>query len=223
MLTSSNWLVERDILENNEILNTPIPEDIPIQNITYDFLKKLSENPKAEEIVNDLVMEWYGLDESEMILVNDAIDFTLDSFRNKDKSIAFEKVDRSALSDYSNIFCDVLDNSFSSPKKVFVCKVYLGKSPLRVVSVSLVDKPKKNARIKFVEDNKLEDVLSKLDKALIEERYPSVYIRRNLRRYSSNTVFIVKPNQRRCWTKSAALHDADETYADIMSSWRDLK
>jgi hypothetical protein len=171
MLISSNWLVERDILENNEILDTPIPEDIPMQNISYDFLKELSENPNAEEIVNDLVAEWYGLDESEMILG----------------------------------------------------KVYLGRSPLRVVSVSLVDKSKEVAEITFVKDNELEDILNELDKALIEERSPSVYIRRNLRRYSSNTVYIVKSNQMRCWTKSSALHDADETYADIMLSWGDIK
>jgi len=217
MLISSNWLVERDIFENNEILNTHIPEDIPMQDISYDFIKELSENPNAEEIVNEMVAEWYDLDESEMILVNDAIEFTLDSFRNKARSIAFKKVDEDSFREYTNTFCSVLNNSFSSPKKVFVGTFYLGKYPLQVVSARLVDKSKETARITFVGDNKLEEVLNELDKTLIEERSPSVYIRRNLRRYSGNTVFIVKPNQKRYWTKSAALRDADETYADIMS------
>jgi hypothetical protein len=221
MLTSRKWLVERDSLQKEEIMNFPIPEIK--QDTNYKFLKELSENPNAEEIVNDMVAEWYDLDESEMILINDAIDFTLDSFRNKDKSIAFEKVDISTLENYANTFCNVLNNSFSSPKKVFVGTVYLGKCLLQVVSASLVDKSKEVAEITFVKDNELEDVLNELDKALIEEQSPSVYIRRNLRRYSGNTVFIVKPNQMMCWTKSSALHDADETYADIMLSWGDIK
>ena len=223
MLTSSRWLVERDEFTKKETMSLPMPEDILKQVITYDFLKELSKNPNAEEIVNDLVDEWYGLDESKRILVNDAIDFTLDSFRNKDKSIAFKKVDRSTLENYTNTFSNVLNNSFSSPKKVFVGTVYLGKCPLQVVSARLVDKSKEVAEITFVKDNELEDVLKELDKALIEEQSPSVYIRRNLRRYSGNTVHIVKPNQMRCWTKSSALHDADETYADIMLSWGDIK
>jgi len=74
-----------------------------------------------------------------------------------------------------------------------------------------------------VQENELKEVLNKLDEILIEERSPSIYIRRNLRRYSDHKISIIKPNQRRYWTKSAALRDADETYADIMSLWGNLE
>jgi hypothetical protein len=95
----------------------------------------------------------------------------------------------------------------------------VGDCPLSVVSARLVDKSKKSVEITYFRDNELEEILNKLDRPLIEEPSPSVYIRRILRRYSGYTVYIVKPNQMRYWTKSAALHDADETYADIMSLW----
>jgi len=224
MLTSRSWLVERDFFQKEEIMNIAMPENILNQdiNINYEFLKELSENPDANEIVNNIVAEWYDLDESEIILINDTLDFTLDAFRRKNESGAFKQVDKPALENYINIFCDTLNNSFSSPEKVFTGIVYLGKCPLQVVSLQLVDKSKEAVEIKYVE-NELEKVLNELDKALIEERSPGVYMRRHLRRYKGNTIFIVKPDHKRYWTKSSALCDADKTYTDIMSSWRDNK
>ncbi len=158
-----------------------------------------------------------------MILINDTIDVTLDYFRRKNKSAAVEPVTEMILGDYSDIFCKVLNNSFSSQEKVFAGTVFLGESPLQVVSVRLVDESEEAAIKTQVQEHELKDVLNKLDEILIEERSPSIYIRRNLRRYSGHKISIIKPNQKRYWTKSAALRDADETYADIMLLWRDLE
>jgi hypothetical protein len=47
-----------------------------------------------------------------------------------------------------------------------------------------------------------------------------VFIRRNVRAYIGNTIYIVKPDQRRYWTRASALRDADEIYTDIMEAWR---
>jgi len=223
MLTSRSWLVERDAFEKEEIMNIPMPKNLSDQNIDYEFLKDLSKNPEANEIVNELVANWFGIDETDMILINDSVDFTWDYFRRQNKSAAVEPVTEMVLGDYSDIFCKVLNNSFSSQKKVFFGTVFPGESPLQVVSVRLVDESEEAATKTQVQEHELKDVLDKLDKILIEERSPSIYIRRNLRRYSGHTISIIKPNQRRYWTKSAALRDADETYADIMSLWRDIE
>ena len=223
MLTSRRWLVERDELQKEEIMNIPMPKNLSYQNITYEFLKDLSINSEANEVINELVANWFDIDETEMILINDTIDYTLDYFRKNYKSTAVEPVTEMTLGDYSDIFCKVLNNSFSSQKKVFVGTVFPGESPLQVVSVRLVDESEEAAIKTQVQEYELKDVLNKLDEILIEERSPSIYIRRNLRRYSGHKISIIKPNQRRYWTKSAALRDADETYADIMSLWRDLE
>ena len=222
MLTSRSWLVERDAFEKEEIMNLPMPKNLSYQNITYEFLKDLSINPEANEIINELVANWFDIDETEMMLINDTIEFTLDYFRKKDKSIAVEPVTEMILGDYIDIFCNVLNNSFSSQKKVFVGTVFTGESPLQVISARLVDESEGAVIKTRGQEHKLKDILDKLDEILIEERSPSIYIRRNLRRYSGHTISIIKPNQRRYWTKSAALRDADETYADIMLLWGDI-
>ena len=215
MLTSRSWLVERDSFEKEEIMDLPMPKNVLNLNIDYEFLETLSENSETDTIVNKLTMNWFDLTESEIILIDDAVDFTLDYFRKKNKSIAVKPVDKEGMKDYIHTFCEVLNKSFSSPTKDFIGTAYLGNSPLQVVKVQLVDKFKGKSDVKIHTES--EAILKELDKVLLEEQSQSIYIRRNLRRYTGSTLYLVKPNQKRYWTKSAALYDADKTYKDIMS------
>ena len=221
MMTARKWLVERGAFQKEEIMNIPMPENISCLNTSYEFLKELSENPDADRIVDELVMDWFDLSDSEMTLIDDAIHFTLDYFRRKDKSIAVKPVGRDILKDYVNLFCSILNRSFSNPKKAFVGKIFIGESPLQIVSARLKNVSKGDVTVVH-QDHNLTEILDKLDKTLLEEKSQSIYIRRNLRHYAGDTIFIVKPNQRRYWTRSSALRDADETYADIMTLWRSL-
>lgn len=222
LLTSRSWLVERDAFETEEVLDIPMPKNIfDLENFNLKFLKDLSRNPKADEIVNELVTDLYGLNESEMILIDDAINYTLDFFRKKGKSIAIEPVNENIMKEYIYTLCKILNNSFSSPMKVFTGTSNIGNSPLTVVSISLENKSDDQKISVCAQDDELKNVLDRLEEILIQERSPSIYIRRNIRRYSGNIVYIVKPNQKRYWNKSSALRDADEIYAEIMSFWGD--
>jgi hypothetical protein len=222
LLTSGRWLVERDEFTKKELMNLPMPLNIlDLNSIDDDCLKSLSENPNSDVIINDLIKQLYKLDESEIMQINDTIKYTLDYFWNENNSIAVKSVDESTLREYIDTYCGVLNNSFSSPNKIFQGTIYGGEGALRVISTKLVENPKK-MDVTYVLNGELESVLNRLDEQLIEEMSPSIYIRRNLHRYSGDTTFIVKPNQMRYWTQSAALRDADETYRDIMSSMGDF-
>jgi hypothetical protein len=221
MLTCRSWLVERDSFEKEEIMDLPMPKDVLDLNSSYEFLENLSENSEADAIVNKLVMNWFDLTESEKILINDSIDFTLDYFWRKDKSIAVKPVNPDTLEDYIHIFCNVLNSSFSNPKKAFIGRIFVGESPLQVVAARLVNISERGATV-IRQDRNLAEILVELDRTLLDEKSQSIYIRRNLRHYVGDTIFIVKPNQMRYWTKLSALHDADETYSDIMTLWRSL-
>ncbi|OQX21140.1 MAG: hypothetical protein BWK75_03835 [Candidatus Altiarchaeales archaeon A3] len=221
MLTSRNWLVERDTLQKEEIMNIPIPENILNQDISYNFLKELSEDPNADENVNNMVTKWYGIEESEMILVNDSIDIALDSFWKKEKSDAYKPVTEPILEEYAKIFCNAINLLLKKQSKSLQYLAYSGNLPLSIVSFELknLSDSSKNKVNKTSEE--LQKVLTDLDKYLLEEHSLGIYMRRNVRIYIGNTIHVVKLNERRYWTKSVALNDADETIAENIS--KDLK
>jgi hypothetical protein len=215
ILTSRKWLVERAELQKEEIMNLPIPENLlDSQIFGLNDLKIISKNLNSEVEIDKIIKEWYNLDESELILINDTIDFTLDYYKKKSKSIAVKQASIDDLEKYGTTFCKVLNNSFSSEKRFKIGNIFKGNGPLKVLSIILEDSSSKFSPNQY--DERLEDVLKKLDAALLNEISPSIFIRRSIRRFSKNSIFIVKPNQIRFWTKSSALRDADETYKEIM-------
>lgn len=116
---------------------------------------------------------------------------------------------------YYSTFMDVLKNSLGqsfTPKASF----YIGESPLSVLVLSISEN--NNGNLMFFDNNKsTEQCLSQLDSLLTEERY-NIYIRRNVRVYGKDSIYIVKPKQQKYWNYSSACRDADELFSDIMKA-----
>ena len=71
----------------------------------------------------------------------------------------------------------------------------------------------------IIDNEQLNEILLNLDRSLVDNQQ-TVFVRRNLRIYQSEKIFIVKPAQRKYWTYSAACRDADEIFEDISKAWR---
>lgn len=227
IMTSGRWLVERDELAKVELMSTPIPEDLFREKNDMSLLEKLAGDEGFRKVRNNRLMNIYGLDESERILVADAIKYTLDYFLHRKKSEAVEIPDNNSVKEYLALLCQILNNEFSPSDQWFQGTIYRTKGPLRMVSLRLLDIGKRQA-IEEQNEEGMEDLLRRLDRELIEKKSGSIYIRRHLWRYSKNSVFIIKPNQTRYWTKSSAILDSDKIYAEIMNagimrSWRNRR
>lgn len=220
ILTSGRWLIERDELTKTEIMNIPIPNSILNANLNMDFLERMVKDEKFRQAENDKLMLQYGLDESEKTLVEDTIRFTLDRFRHKGRSIAINPADETEVKEYLKTLCITINHAFSSPYRSFRGTVYPTEGPLRMVSLQL--EPKNRELVKVERNtNEVETILKRLDEeVLTEEKAGGVNVRRHLIRYSENTIHIIKLNQRRYWSKSSAISDADKIYADIMMEWK---
>lgn len=214
LLTSRTWMVERDALEVGDIRTTPIPE--PTNDLLknaeeiYSFIQKTGD----ESILDPFINSVYRLKEHEKKIVSDALDYTYDYFDKKSNSVALKKPSHELYQQYYETLLDVLKNSLGqafSPKASF----YIGNSPLSVLVLSVdnaTDLP-----IQYIDNSdETEQCLSKLDSMLIERRN-SIYVRRNVRVYSSDSIYIVKPKQQKYWNYSSACRDADELFSDIIS------
>lgn len=62
-------------------------------------------------------------------------------------------------------------------------------------------------------------LLDQLDSMLLERRQ-SIYIRRNVRAYAKDAIYIIKPKQAKYWNYSSACRDADDIFADVVKTWR---
>lgn len=215
LLTSRTWMVERDALEIGDIRTTPIPE--PSENILKKAVE-IYENVKQsgdETPIDTFVFEVYRLQEYEMSLVSDALNYTYNYFDLKSKSIAFNKPSKEVYQQYYSTLMDVLKNSLGyafSPKASF----YIGESPLSVLMLSVNENT--SNELQFFDSNYMtEQCLSQLDSLLTEERH-NIYIRRNVRIYGDDAIYIVKPKQEKYWNYSSACRDADELFSDIMKA-----
>lgn len=100
------------------------------------------------------------------------------------------------------------------------CCAYCGDAPLVIAVLHLSGQKASKVTISKTTEE-LNRLLYKLDMQLMEERSRSVFVKRNVRIYERDCIYLIKPNQARYWTYSSACRDADEIYADVMRVWRD--
>ena len=66
----------------------------------------------------------------------------------------------------------------------------------------------------------LSDVLREVARNLDEEIAFGIHTRRHLRVYSGDSFYVVKPSQRRFWTRSSGLTDGDSVLEDLLARGR---
>ena len=220
LMTSRRWLVERDELEAGEIKSfpVPIPSESTITKARELFKSASSSEGEIYSEIDTFVYDLYHLMSYEIKIVEDSIDYIFDYFNAKGKSNALTLPKEDDLESYAKVICDVLRTSLDRNSK-FTPKIYTSRAPLAVAKINLLENCEDHM-LSFNDDSNVESLLTDLDSLLFEQRSESVYVKRNVRVYNRNEVYIIKPNQKRYWTYSAACRDADEIFADIMNGWR---
>ena len=96
-------------------------------------------------------------------------------------------------------------------------RVYQDGAPLSVVEFELVQTADAQA-VRFISESKeLHDLLYRLDRRLWERQASTLYVRRHIRIYDGQRFYVVRPSERRLWTRSQAYADADSFIAEILS------
>lgn len=213
ILTNRRWLVERDELEAGDIWKTPIPtptnnELMEAEKIFNELLKSSKEKEKAENFVRHM----YRLREYENHQIDDVIDYVYDYYRNKNMSISFNYPSIDMYNKYYASLYEVLTNTFGAGIKLRG-ELYSGEAPLTVLVLYIGENTHEELSI-ISEEEQVRDLLLKLDDTLVDKRQ-MVFIRRNLRIYQTDRIYIIKPTQQKYWTYSAAYRDADEIFEDI--------
>jgi len=178
----------------------------------FDFAKaKPIESEINKIIIQDLLM----LSNSDKWGIDDLINFSIDLFDKKDKSIALYPVLKEQIVEYGKIISTAL-NDFLDGQDLFANATIYNinrYSPLMMIKIS--HDSVKNEVIQS--DEAVENELKKIDQSLWEKKSQNIYFRKKLNYKIGNDIYIIRPNQRRFWSKSMAMEDASELILELLN------
>ncbi len=242
-LTSTRWAVERGNILQEEYAGMPLQlpsyDDPRLQRI-LSHLKSLKdlldtpdpfmENGKTEVIeahkavINDLVFDIYGLHPNERVLVQDMLDYGIPFFEwSKQKSRksngikAVQRPGEEMLQSYAEVFGRTATSLLQVKNKALNATIYQNGAPLTAISFDIVDTDKTQPVHIITQSDAMRRKLRELDQQLLEQKTPSMYMRRHVRIYDGDQVSLVRPSEQRFWTQSQARVDADAFLAELMT------
>lgn len=221
-LTTSSWGIERDVVKHKELFDAPYllkkldPQQVNdiiilFDNFIYDKNLHIL-NKSVEDSLNEIIFS--NLSSKERYAVENLLD-NIELFHKKEKSIALYPVLENHIKEYSEIISKEL-NDFIGGQDVFVnATVYnINRfSPLMMIKLS-----HKNEKKNIAASNEhIDQELKKLDQHLWEKQASSIYFRKKLNYKTGEDIYIIRPNQRRFWSKSMAVEDASELILEILN------
>jgi len=206
---------------------------IPLPEICPNLLDEVSDYDELDERVR----EAFGFSDIEWALIDDLFNYTLPDFKGNADSPGRlptrplkSEDNENFLKDYAAYCLRVLKAGFGEDKHISAT-IFSEKEnerlPVRVVAIHLDDIKDNKISVEKYANIKLRDMLLKWDRMLssgsgsvLYQRTGKVYdvVTRGKKRVP--TAYLIKPDRRRYWTRSAAIRDADSIAADIMA-WQD--
>ena len=220
-LTVSTWGVERERVKMREALSLPsafLDDSGAVRSLArlYDewIDARESERPAVEDRMDQKVGGLLGLSLGDLDLIRDMLDTTIDHFQRGTRSSATDPPARSHLKEYVSAYRETMKPLLMHRGKSIRAEVHVAEGePLCVVSLAVVQSSEFG--IVVADDpQELKDVLRRLNCLLVRRDSPLVRVRRNLKIFDGNILYIVKPSERRFWTRSSAYQDADETITE---------
>jgi N-6 DNA Methylase len=220
-MTASSWGVERKKLMLQDLLRLPIPQPndsngqalARILEVERQLLKnhRSSVGNQLKRQLDEAVFDLYGLDETERILVEDSINVTIDLYMNRENSLALQRPQIPELELYAMELIGVIRPFLQTLReRVLVADVIeVSRASLQVVKFSFLPTPGREYVVQTTQAQTLKVILNQIAEQLPQQVADRIFTRRDLRIYSGQDIYIVKPAQKRYWSRSAGLNDAD--------------
>ncbi|WP_042691078.1 class I SAM-dependent DNA methyltransferase [Azospirillum sp. B506] len=224
-LTSGRMATYRPETTVGDLLDVPLPP----RPGNLDLIK-------GSRDFDTQVFDAFGLTDAERALIEDMVDINVTDFRNvrdqpglrptcKNSSPLFEPSCDSepVLTEYAQYFTRVLKAGFGSDKGVqanIFCPLGTEPMPFRLVSFELVEEDSGEPRYVRVDAPALLAEMQRMAERRRSFEHGRAAVKSLAARIydgqaSSPTIFLMKPDAVRYWTRSVALNDADEVSADL--------
>jgi hypothetical protein len=234
-LTTADWGVERERVKPNEILDLPdlcfsLPEETKqkiaghvdeiIQIRKNEFIHVEPKIAAIEQKIETSLWEALDLSDTDKVLIEDLLEYQLDSFQSGQKSKAYRPCNLDDSRAYAQHLCKTINSFLGYSDELSVWATIFDVSvstPLNVVVLHL-EKEKKSGTIEELQSGEINAILKELEQYAYQEHSESIYYRKFFRYYNYDVVYILKPNEKHCWTRSLGINDADEIILEILTS-----
>lgn len=218
LMISSSWGIERERIKPNEVYL------LPLQNRESEYKEFISLHKEIENIIESdtlfqdslleieekiktVVLSSLDISVREKFMIEDFLNISVDLFYKKEKSIAFNKVFLDENKAYAQILANELNEFYSETNHKINISVYdiQRSEPLNLIVIHF---GKIQKEIEVRESKELAPLLKELDKYSIQEKGKNIYVQKQFRYYDTDKIYLIKPNQKRFWTRSQAIDDA---------------
>lgn len=224
---SSSWGIERERIKLNELVLLPaiiynLDEEILINiSLIIDKIISIKKSNELNQDISHLEKEIdqiiynniLKLTQDEQIIIQDTLNYSLDLFEKQEKSQAVFPVVNSE--DYTNRLTKELNDWLDDVNLKISTTVYeINRNcPLYMIKISFGNEQKAI----FKSKENIYDELKRIDESLWEEEGQNLYFRKKLNYYDNNDVYIIKPNQSRFWSQTAAMEDSKSLLVEILN------
>jgi len=228
---SSTWGIERERVKLNELLSIPIIRftdeyldsiakkvDKIIHLKSDPFTDKESYLQPVEEQLDILFYKGLGFSSIEIILIEDFFHSTLNFFFKKNKSPALFSSSIEENKRYAQYLCKSYNDYIDYDEDLTAWSIVFdlnSRVPLNVVVLYLNQEKEADSVIQLPQ-KEIGKILKQMEEYTYQEYAESIYYRRFFRYYDDDKVYIIKPNEKRFWSRSMAINDADEIVAEIL-------
>ena len=231
-LTNSSWGVERPQYMLKEIFSIPaLPFEMPeekvgelaqkVDEISVELSKDFPDEKitqRIEEEIDKIIYKALNLSKREEYLIEDVLDYSLDLFQEGRNSPAYYPALDDELQDYLEIICEDFNEHFAfSDTGVWASIQQLpAKNPMRLVAIHFTEQADQKGNIETVSHSKeITQLIREIDQYSYEKYTASVYFRKVVKYYTDDTIYIIKPNQKRFWSRSQAIQDSNSILLEI--------
>lgn len=210
---------------NNEIINdiaAKVDSIISIykSNAFDDLLFKQKIEPIKKEI-DSIIYRELKVTKAELALIDNVLYYSnvlKENYKNSgaEKPVSVEK----EIKQYAQTYLDVINKHFKNSSIRLISEIYPNMTAKdELVCVKFIFEKNRTARNEIELQQGFLNVLHKINESTFKEHSASIYYRRIIK-YDlpkQNTFYLIKPNEKRFWSKAAALNDADNLIVEILN------